>query len=576
MKEDTEKKQWLVKSSGHVFGPLSYNDVKERLLTGEFSVIDEVCLPLKRWAFVRDVSLFFEIIVQVQKKMGEKSEDTDMLTSTLSLTQDLFDENTDSGLDEDFFDSNIPQKPTKPPPQSDHFDELRTFGSLKDVRVKRKINKSLLLTWLFIVLIVGMSFYILLEKENLFFSANVVRSQDLSKEGFQNFQQGNYKKALELLQEAHRIDSENPEIQLRLASLLIVLEGQTVKGGRLLERALGNNKTKETQRWANLVLGLAEMVDGRYRFADQYFDQVLNGDQNDYVSIVNKGIIAFQQGFFLKANNYFERAIKSSNDYPLTQLMRAQNLINWGIHNNEPTYLKQAQKILGFLDSEKSVLTLKALLLSLQVENLLNFEEGFFKKVNQFLKINPDLDNQFLTNILIYDKHVSWNELYDVCRDVFQSYKDNLYVKLVFAVCDIKSGHSSLARQKITEAKTMDPQNSTTLAIQAYYLNNIGREMEAKSLLKVAASSGQTLLPLKLEASWCVQRADWECAEQNWEKIFRVQSQSVEAVAGLAQVHFHKKNLSKTKEYLARALSLSKHYKPSVELHLKMAQDSNK
>ena len=86
---DKNEKNWLIKSSSKITGPFSAIEVAQGVIKKHISIIDEARTPYTRWSYIREYSIFSEVVESLRYEQAthvEETVTTAQNTQTLSRT----------------------------------------------------------------------------------------------------------------------------------------------------------------------------------------------------------------------------------------------------------------------------------------------------------------------------------------------------------------------------------------------------------------------------------------------------------------------------------------------------------
>ncbi|MBC7371824.1 MAG: tetratricopeptide repeat protein, partial [Bdellovibrionaceae bacterium] len=337
-------KNWLVKSSTKILGPFTRDEVVQLLSRRQITIIDEIRQPDLRWNYIRETRYFKEIVKNLRFEDDHSREDTMTSTSTAAGTMTK----TDNGamLIDDL--TPAPQFPSTSVATSDQALGMRdvtpsqdtknsfkssgpakSFGNLQDQRVQSRIQRqNFVLRSILLVILVGGLLYASFaflgkdKKTDLNFDqlmASALKYKEL----------GLYQKSLGFYRKASALKEVDLESQFQMVFVLINEDRQSLKGRRIIERALlKENRTRQEIVTGNLGMGLAFLMEGDLRQAEDYFQKTLGLDANNEAAKLNLAVIQLKKGVYAQAFKSFEALTRGdSSGYPLILIGKTIALI---------------------------------------------------------------------------------------------------------------------------------------------------------------------------------------------------------------------------------------------------------
>lgn len=572
------EKLWMVKSSGRILGPYTKSEISDLLRTREVVVLDEVLKPTRRWMHIRDEAAFAKIVEELRhENLHEKTDDTtaEMGSSTVSSTEPI-DQMSDDLTEEiginltqdaEFVElSDIPVNEKKE--ESKPRDGYASYGLSSDPNVKKRAQKSTQLMWvLTLVIIFGVVGFIGYKQYVIGPQQQQKISADYVTEGKEALMLGRYQEALQSFKKANTLAPNNTNIYVYLGPLLIQLEGQTVMGKRMLTMALESEGAYKLQAWTGI--GLAEMANGDLSRAEQAFDRALQLDPTYFPALINLGVIAQNRGEHLQSKNYLRAAVDKGATEGEAYLLLAQSHIYQAESENTEEELSQAQQVIqDYLESGYDYLQ-EANFLSSYISFLNKDFQRADLKINNLLDVDPQLTQDHYHTLFTNKERTSWEHFLKWCQQMTGEMPASARISGLQSLCLLNAGQKMEAKKVIDAAVAQEPKDPLVQALYAHVLQKNGLNEESSVALGKASQfdvKNEYKLPLILQARFCQEQGDWACAQENWTDLLSIDSASLPAIVGLAQVHFKNQDLSEAEKLLQRGLKLSPQYKPLMQL----------
>jgi len=257
---DSDKANWLVKSSGRILGPFTKNRIRDLLRDKEIVALDEICLPKKKWSYIRDQKEYFDVLEEMrvqQLKMGHDKTQTmgasfDEITGSVTeavLNQQLDEMTSDvEPLNYDLT-QDIPSLNDQEQIQQINVRDV-TQASVEEVpsstkhyglrqEAAKNVNSFSQTLWRITLVVIFLSF-VSLSVHKYFIKPKTQNLKNKNEISIANalYTNGLYEQSLANYKIAYASGLEFKEPLLRYGTLLIQIERNTVEGVRILEEAL--------------------------------------------------------------------------------------------------------------------------------------------------------------------------------------------------------------------------------------------------------------------------------------------------------------------------------------------------
>lgn len=576
---DRDASIWLVKSSGRVIGPYSQNEIVEMIRTKDIVVIDEVCEPVRRWQILRDHPSFEEIIEEL-RRAAHSGDDaiTQVASFTGSLTETMdaqADEITD---DIEEFQAALKEividRPSLPPIPMTGQGQARyqAASSISDERVKKAAEKSSRWMWVltFLTLLaVSLTWGI---KRFTGGSAKQGAARDQVAYGLSMFEEGDYNESLVALKRAYSRDTNRKEIWFPLGLLLVNLEGQTVEGQRLFRKVIDSG-VEVSNGWT--ALGLAQLTDGDFKAADESLRRALSQDHLNVAAKINSGVVALLKKEYPQARKTFREALDLESPEASAYIQYVNTLVYTWRSENDKNALIEAERVLDeaikrVYPYQQEMRTARLYLSLLGGKADQNFLEREFRRV---LDMDPNQTEDFKQSLLVARQTADWTQIGQWCRQLKDAASESASVGAFFAFCLLKQGQVLAAKAAVEKAVTQAPRDPLIQATFATILATAGFVGESSVALGRAIEldrKKEYMLPALLQAKFCGEREDFECARTNWMTVLQFDPNLPAARLGMAEVYHSLNAQTETNRIMGELRIGVPNYKPYLRLARKM------
>ena len=272
----------------------------------------------------------------------------------------------------------------------------------------------------------------------------------------------------------------------------------------------------------------------------------------------------------------FKKAYEMKPGSPMVQL----NLIRAYVElakSGKKQHLSSAEKLVNVLMQKGGIYQQEAYLMQLYIYLLKNQKDKLESSLAGFLDQNPFLSEGYRYNLFMNKQFVSWKSLSSYCSEIIANIEDSFYAKTFEGFCQAKAEEYTIAKKVIQDAMNRAPGNALVQSIYSYIFMKMGLNAEASVTLGSANKSNtdnQFRLPHVMQAKFCADSSDWECAKKEWEKVLEKNLSDISALTGLAQVSFEKGDKSAAFRYMNKAKSISEDFVPLKVIESKLDESS--
>ena len=580
-----DSQQWLVKSSGRILGPFSQKKVVELLRSKEIFPLDEICLPRRRWQYLRDQKEFTKILEEIRiQQIKEASEHTetmgsqvdDMTASVTEAIQNSISDELTGDVDpiNDDLTVDIPIREVEEAKTRDVSSTGKVESAAKGKRygtqdvAKRNVESFTNIIWRFtfftIFIVSGIlavnHFLIKPEKRNAMTLNDLTMADAL-------YTNGKYAESLHYYRKAYLLNPNNKEPYVRYGTLLIAIERQTVEGKRILQEAMEFDPRNRI--YSLLGMGLANLMEGDTQFAEESFQESLKYDPNLTAAIINLGWLSERNGNFKQAiENYSSAIIRGAgriDNSPYIYLSKA--LIHQWQQSGDLKYLNEAKNNLLTIVDERLDYRQEGLFLLAFIYSQLKKAESFFETLEKLLDTDPYLTREHAHDLNVYHDGISWNAFFDMCEDIYKRHNQEASAVTLSGYCALRAEKWDIAERRFAELVNIRVKNPLLLAHHAHYLNMTDKASAAALTLGKAVEENKKNkkynLPIILLARSCQTEGDIDCAIEKWQELAHKDEKSVQAKSNLVILKAQNGAVSGLDSLVREALILSPNYAPA-------------
>jgi len=551
----TQDKIWLVRSSGRILGPYSFNEVAQLVGSHEVSILDEIRDPESRWNFVREHKKFAKLVNDIRTKEAQ-----------------FLDQETEAGVrtktvkDYNFDDETTPKPASLPAPQRPVFEgEALPKYSLSGVPKTRSLQP-----WAIAVVFVVISVVIFLYvKNNRDIEQRTLSGDDFIKIAKINKGTGSFEKSLEFYRKAEALGSLDLQSKTQMAILQLEVSNQTLESRKLAEEVLAKASSSESLRIeAQLIQALSYLKESNYIQAEQIFKSILFSDAKQGDARTNLALIYLMKSDFDAAKKEFLSLQKEGYADPFLTLASA--FVSLGLNENKPDseILKNTSEDLERLSRQSTEYLLETQLIRAVVSQKNSDSSQAEKIIADLLDRDPSLTKNHIHNLLIDRQLIRWDRLSMYCDYLTNKLPEGPVARGLNSFCSFQKEETGLALQKIEEARLQYPTSALLTGLQSYYLLATNRGPEAQQLAKGILESSS--LATRVYAAVCLEQKDWACAEKAWGEIRAAQPSDVGALTALANIQLEKHSPDRSLDFIKTGLVKTPNYKPLLELRAKI------
>ncbi|OQW47257.1 MAG: hypothetical protein A4S09_15805 [Proteobacteria bacterium SG_bin7] len=564
--------EWLLKSSGRIMGPFTLDDVEKKLMASEIVPLDEVSRPFERWKYLRDDAAFAKTIELVRQRTMSRHEDTGTNTHVekgqdFTITQDSAQTASfTDAIEDNLIDVQARVVPIEARHKND--DKVNSYGVTNDADVQANINRSSRRMWL--IPLLALSIFAMIwvtTKKNG--NVRTASFEELYRQGVEAQDAADHMRALKNFKAALELRPNDADTGLKSAALMIYFEGQTAEAQRIVNNILEREHSPSVVKEANVVLALARMQDSEYTSALDKINDSLKLDRAYGPALINKAYLDSKADKYQEAidslNQIHESAV--SNIYAVKNILLASLLLRQGDAAASATEFKRSYEVAWRYAASNQEYAQEAKLIGaiakFKIDKTLDGVEGV-------LDSDPEINVQFIPDILVFPRIVDWSQLLRWCEEAVRGSPKAAVNSGLLGFCLMRANRLDEAKKNFTEAMLQDPTNALLAALFGYLMLTTGNDDAAKASLKAGLKENGIRLPTLLRARACMRSSNWNCARENYELAVRNNPRDLSAIAGLSESYWRLNESSKAHEWLSRGLVITNRYKPLLWLKKEM------
>ncbi len=574
---------WLVKSSGRILGPFPIERIAELLRTREISLLDEVAQPLKRWLTIQYHDNFTEIVDSLRKASLSEHTETNWTPGGSNLTQTLTDF-SDAELTEEITDSGLDSSFSSPVKEIviHNVNEQQNFSSsvpgagryaphgIQNLAIQTQVEKNTRRLWILTIVILALVGTAIVFKR---ISSGGIETKT-SASGFRHnvmalIRAGHYREALQDLRGFYPDPLQSGDLAIYYGALLISVDQQTVPGRRVLKWVSETRPQEDKQAYTGM--GLADLFDSQWVGAKANLEKALHLDPDYVPALVNLAFLYLSQGDLIRAKSMALSALKKNERSGEAMLALAEAQTKLFKTDKMRTDFASVKKSIEQFQNSNWHYAPQLNLYSIYAEHLLNGKPSV-EKITQFLDRDPRLALDHIQFYLFYSGRFSWSNLARYCEEIVRLSGSTGASWMAFlAACHSYEGRWDLARREIEQAVNQEPKDPLIQAWYSHILNQSGESTQASVVLARANDlnrSGRYLLPVLLQARFCQEKEDVQCARRYWKSIYERNMSHLPAIGGLAWVYSREGAYGEALLHIDRGLQISSDYIPLLSLRM--------
>ena len=547
MSEKSGEKRWLIKNNNQITGPFNQFQLEEEFKKGHISLFATACMPGQEfWSFIIAFPEFSHFadktqLTQLTKTFGTSSLKTISLYSALGTqtqkVQDPMASHTEKeASNSDFAVQELPYDVV----------EDNTKSPLIE-KIKKK--KQPLFIWTFaLAIIVGLFFVVFYKRQNSTQQLTTSLSFDT---GRAYFSTGLYSKASQVWEEARQKNQLDKETEA-LAQLIRFQLGDDISQVEAVNHL--NKPPNVILELKKMMKSLIQIKTGSVKMAkDSLNSLIYTGQLQDIkkAALANLALLSAQTGDCHFFSKYKENDFENKHLFYFTSsfcLLRSPSLS-----------AEQKQKIeasLKKITKEKGSYYQEALVGLAYIQS----QEGDVSTlIGNLLDSSPYLTGNYYYDIFVDRNIYSWPQLLPLCEKIYSQKTDDKFFITFYAYCLARSKKHNDAKNFIERAIAIDSANVLIKSIHAYITEVINLKDQSALILGDAIRSNSDMhymLPYILQARFCENKKDWECAIENWQLVLKNRPNSISSLGGLSYAKYYQGYYAEAREYMKRGFNV--------------------
>ncbi|MES2768013.1 MAG: hypothetical protein V4596_02615 [Bdellovibrionota bacterium] len=576
--QGSNNREWLIKSSGEIKGPYTFEEVARGIISKEFILVDEISKSFNRWKYLREEEEFERVITEHKNKEYLKNEKTFTNSETDSLTEDLSKQVLNFGGEKilsnvtehlkDNEEARITQLKAKETEKKFEEIHVKNYALEEDLR-KQASDKSSFFRIFILLLVIGSgaAFYYLNKKEK------VLSYDDLKKMAYDNMSYGNFEDAKFYLEKALAVNSTNEELKYLLSYVSVELD-DTVTAQRLVSDLSNTVKDKKMKSQIFNLSGIMQLKNFNLEEAKKNFDTSLNNNPKFAAAFFNKGVAFYLDNKFdLAYQNFTQSLVNGGLDGSILLSMAEMSAKNGTEAKSNAAIKKQVEDIINLVTRQsqnlfayKQELKIAAAYLHFIMEEKQSMEKLLEDAVN----VDPFLTSDHVLDVAFYKGLVTWDRMVMWIKKMKDAYPKNENLRSLYGYALFKGSEKLKGKDILEGLLKSDYSNTSNQILLSYALMTLKRDDDAKATLAPIMHHRDKSLSFVLMGRICLIKKDFPCADLNYSEALRIDKDSLPAMAGLAQTYYELKDLNKSRNLAARAYKMSPVYKPILSLKRKL------
>ena len=550
MSGNSGEKRWLIKNNNQIMGPFSQFQLEEEFKKGHISLFATACMPGQEfWSFIIVFPEFSHFadktqLTQLTKTFGTSSLKTISLYSALGTQTKKIQDPTAPHV-----------KEAASTPESDFAVQEVPYDVVEDntkapLIEKIKKKKQQLFIWMSaLAVIAGVFFVISYERQK---SAQQLATPLSFDTGRAYFSTGLYLKASQVWEEARQKNPLDKETEALAQLIRFQLDDDISQAGAVDHLNQPPNVISELRK---IVKSLTQIKTGSLKMAKDSLNSLIYVSQLQDIkkaALANLAFLSAQTGDCHFFDKYKE------NDFENKHLFHFA--FSFCLIRSPSLSAEQKQKAEVSL---KKVIKEKGSYYQEAVVGLAYMQLQQKKDVSSLIKglldSSPYLTNSYYYDIFIDRNIYSWPQLLSLCEKIYSKKTDDKFFITFYAYCLARSKKYSDAKSFIERAIAIDSTNVLIKSIHAYITETINLKDQSALILGDAIRSNADMnymLPYILQARFCENKKDWECAVENWQLVLKNRPDSLSSLGGLSYAKYHQGYYAEAREYMKRGLNV--------------------
>jgi tetratricopeptide (TPR) repeat protein len=396
---------------------------------------------------------------------------------------------------------------------------------------------------------------------------------NFANKGREFMRQGESEKAYLAFKQAHALNPNDSSIYLYLGVLLPTFENDTLKAKRLLQEL---ESRSEGGYQVKTALGLNLLLEGDEAGAERYFKEALALQPGYSPALTNLGQIYLSKNQLQVAQGHIQKALSQDPKDGLSVLAFSEWAFQMWRNSGDRTVLQRARKeikqyLLASQDYQQELMIVDLGLKEMMSEGAkatggLNSADPLVA----VLDLDPKQSSFYSHNLFTFREGLEKRVFQHWCPEVIRKRDSSALTLALRGVCRARLGQVERARAFLEDALKRNPQHPLLHAVYAYVLGEQGMDLEQGTSIGNALKfdrSREYSLPLIYQAQFDAQSGLWDGAVKNWQELLKRRSDSLPALAGLAQAYKELGDVEQARVYLKRGMVLTQSYRPLLKIN---------
>jgi Tfp pilus assembly protein PilF len=578
-----KNREWLIKSSGEIRGPFTFEEISEGLASKEFVLVDEVSCKFSRWKYLREEEAFEKVILELKNKefsKGDKtftSSDADTDTGSDTLTEELGDNvlnfskknhllsNVQVHLKEKEDDRLTNQKTSF---ANEKNEEVKSYAAEAQLKKKASASNSFTKFLIFLLVIGGLAAVFFINKKE-----KPLSYDDLKKIAYDDINYGDFESAKTYLEKALAVNSTNEELKYLLSYVSVELD-DGITAQRLLSDLDNTATDQKLKSQAYNLNGILQLKNFNLKDAAKNFESALKINPKFAAALFNLGVASYLDNKFDLAMTSFNQSLENGGSDGNILLSMAEMKSRDGQElSTDQNKKKSVEDTLNLiirqsnnLSSYKQELKVAAAYLYY----LIGDNAAMEKNIDEAIDIDPTLTSDHVNDTLYYRGLVTWDRMSQWIKKMKEAHPNNENLTTLYGYSLFKGSDKLKGKDVIEGLLKSNYSNTSNQIIYSYILMTLRREDEARAALAPIMHHRDKSLSFVLMGKLCLIKKDYPCSDLNFSEALRIDKNNLTAEAGLADVYFEQKDYKKSTELMNQVFRTSPTYKPILKVKQKL------
>lgn len=579
--QGSKNREWLIKSSGEIRGPYTFEEVVQGIASKEFVVVDEVAHKFSRWKYLRDEEIFEKAIVELKNKEFSKNDKTltssDTNSGSGSNTEDI------SGKVLSFGGKKLLSNVAEHLKEKESDRVTHQKASIADMRKEEQVVKNyaieaelkkkssgtgFLLKLLALVIVCSVGYNYLANRKE-----KPLSYDDLKKIAYDNINYGDFDQAKIYLEKSLVVNSTNEELKYLLSYVSVELD-DSITAQRLLNDLVKNASDKKLKYQALNLNGIQQLKNFNLKEANKNFKESLEINPKYASALFNLGVANYLENKFDLVHEQFNQSLMNGGVDGSIFLAMVEMLSRQGSElKNDQLKKKQADDILNLIlryTMTYPVNKQELKIASAYLYHILDNKEMMQKNIDEAINVDPTLTSDHVTDVTYYKGLVTWDRLGEWIKKMRDANPTIENLRTLYGYALFKGSDKLKGKDLVEGLLKSNFSNTSNQIIHAYILMGLKREDEARAALAPIMHHRDKSLSFVLMGKLCLLKKDYPCADLNFSEALRIDKNNFTAEAGLADVYFELQDINKSKEFMNKVFRISPTYRPILKVKQKL------